>query len=304
MCRWQWRTTIVSRSSARDDLRTSWARLKRKRPNGSGSPTFCSKTSPFVPRGFTGPFKLAEIGIETREKENSIKINGEDTEKWLFKRAVIERSWPINSRNIKRKLVTSRRDTRALTHPGGRERDETGSDVYSARHSREITGRLEADCDVNQSATELPRGSGLNCSFYGEKWMAIVRGVGCSKLNFLIAALVHRRNNVFEPREETKRKRVLDEWRETTVGRASTRRGSTTKSCQLHLLKITPRVRAARKWERRGWRDAVQQPIPRYDYANRMALALITWNTFKMQYIIVYSQFLILSSSDNLMDIW
>lgn len=37
---------------------------------------------------------------------------------------------------------------------------------------------------------------------------------------------------------------------ETTVGRASTRRGSTTKSCQLHLLKITPRVRAARKWER------------------------------------------------------
>lgn len=87
----------------------------------------------------------------------------------MFKRAVIERSWPTNSRNIKRKLVTSRRDTRALTHPGDRERDETDSDVYSARHSREITGRLEADCDVNQSATELPRGSGLNCSFYGEK---------------------------------------------------------------------------------------------------------------------------------------
>lgn len=79
--------------------------------------------------------------------------------------------------------------------------------------------------------------------------MAIVRGVGCSKLNFLIAALVHQRNNVFEPREETKRKKKkkYEMNGETTVGRASTRRGSTTKSCQLHLLKITPRVRAARK---------------------------------------------------------
>lgn len=34
--------------------------------------------------------------------------------------------------------------------------------------------------------------------------MAIVRGVGCSKLNFLIAALVRQRNNVFEPREDKK----------------------------------------------------------------------------------------------------
>lgn len=41
--------------------------------------------------------------------------------------------------------------------------------MYSARHGREITGRLEAACDVNQSAAQLPRGSGPNCSLYGEK---------------------------------------------------------------------------------------------------------------------------------------
>lgn len=115
--------------------------------------------------------------------------------------------------------------------------------------------------------------------------MAIVRGVGCSKLNFLIAALVRQRNNVFEPREETKKGESV-RWMAglpLVVHQLEEDQRQNRASCIYWKLLL-----ACEPHENETDEGEEMQPIPTYDYANRMALSLISWNTFKMQYIIVY----------------
>lgn len=88
--------------------------------------------------------------------------------------------------------------------------------------------------------------------------------------------LVHRRNNVFEPREETRK--VWDEWRDyrwsshqleedQRQNRASCIYWKLLLACELH--------------ENGNDEGEEMQPIPTYDYANRMALTLISWNTLR-----------------------
>lgn len=92
--------------------------------------------------------------------------------------------------------------------------------------------------------------------------MAIVRGVGCSKLNFLIAALVRQRNNVFEPREDKKPLVVHQLEEDQRQNRASCIYWKLLLACEPH--------------ENETDEGEEMQPIPTYDYANRMALSLIS----------------------------
>lgn len=92
--------------------------------------------------------------------------------------------------------------------------------------------------------------------------MAIVRGVGCSKLCFLIA--LARQPSTFSNLEKKQQEENRSKMNGgTTVRRASTRRGSATKSCRLHLLKITPRVRALHEDEKEEGKEMQSASRPK-----------------------------------------